>query len=115
MLAVHSVRHMTQMAVCKPDSMVPVLLLLLLQVWASKWADRAWLSRRARGVAEKELYMSVLLQQVCVLYSMPRIVPAACLPTQPLLVLTAHCLPMHGIAAWVAASFADITQGALYD
>ncbi|KAI8469254.1 MAG: glutathione synthetase ATP-binding domain-like protein [Monoraphidium minutum] len=33
-------------------------------VWASKWGDRAWLSRRACGVAEDELVMSVLLQQV---------------------------------------------------
>lgn len=35
-----------------------------LQVWASKWNDRAWLSRRARGVAEGDLFMSCLLQQV---------------------------------------------------
>jgi len=35
-----------------------------LQVWASKWTDRAWLSRRALGVPDSELYMSVLLQQV---------------------------------------------------
>lgn len=34
------------------------------QVWASKWNDRAWLSRRAVGVAEQELFMGVLLQQV---------------------------------------------------
>jgi alpha-glucan,water dikinase len=33
-------------------------------VWASKWTERAWLSRRARGVEEEELYMAVLLQQV---------------------------------------------------
>ena len=33
-------------------------------VWASKWGDRAWLSRRARGVPEGDLAMSVLLQQV---------------------------------------------------
>ena len=34
------------------------------QVWASKWNDRAWLSRRAQGVADADLYMSVLLQEV---------------------------------------------------
>ena len=34
------------------------------QVWASKWSERAWLSRRARGVKEADLYMAVLLQQV---------------------------------------------------
>ncbi|BDA48979.1 Alpha-glucan water dikinase, chloroplastic [Coccomyxa sp. Obi] len=34
------------------------------QVWASKWSERAWLSRRARGVKEGDLYMAVLLQQV---------------------------------------------------
>ena len=33
-------------------------------VWSSKWNDRAWLSRKATGVEENELYMSVLLQQV---------------------------------------------------
>ena len=31
-------------------------------VWASKWADRAWLSRRAAGIADDSLTMSVLLQ-----------------------------------------------------
>ena len=35
-----------------------------LQVWASKWNDRAWLSRRARGVPEDKLFMACLLQQV---------------------------------------------------
>ncbi|PSC73883.1 ABC transporter A family member 2 isoform B [Micractinium conductrix] len=34
------------------------------QVWASKWNDRAWLSRRTQGVPDKDLYMAVLLQQV---------------------------------------------------
>ena len=34
-----------------------------MQVWASKWSDRAWLSRRARGVADTSLFMAVLLQQ----------------------------------------------------
>ena len=33
-------------------------------VWASKWNDRAWLSRQARGVKESDLYMACLLQQV---------------------------------------------------
>ncbi|GLI71457.1 hypothetical protein VaNZ11_016678, partial [Volvox africanus] len=32
-------------------------------VWASKWTDRAWLSRRALGIAEGDLFMSVLVQQ----------------------------------------------------
>ena len=32
-------------------------------VWASKWGDRAWLSRAARGVEEGDLSMSVLIQQ----------------------------------------------------
>ena len=35
-----------------------------LQVWASKWGDRAWLSRKARSVADSDLYMACLLQQV---------------------------------------------------
>jgi Pyruvate phosphate dikinase, AMP/ATP-binding domain len=34
------------------------------QVWASKWNDRAWLSRRARGVPDSALYMAALIQQV---------------------------------------------------
>ncbi|KAL4424419.1 hypothetical protein ABPG77_005662 [Micractinium sp. CCAP 211/92] len=34
------------------------------KVWASKWNDRAWLSRRAQGVPDKDLFMAVLLQQV---------------------------------------------------
>ncbi|GIM14936.1 hypothetical protein Vretimale_17803 [Volvox reticuliferus] len=34
------------------------------RVWASKWTDRAWLSRRALGIAEGDLFMSVLVQQV---------------------------------------------------
>lgn len=34
------------------------------KVWASKWTERAWLSRKARGVKDDELYMAVLLQQV---------------------------------------------------
>lgn len=36
-----------------------------MQVWASKWNDRAWLSRKARGVADADLFMACLLQQVC--------------------------------------------------
>lgn len=38
--------------------------MMLLQVWASKWNDRAWLSRKARGVADTDLFMACLLQQV---------------------------------------------------
>jgi alpha-glucan,water dikinase len=34
------------------------------RVWASKWNDRAWLSRRARGYAEADLKVSVLVQRV---------------------------------------------------
>lgn len=33
-------------------------------VWASKWNDRAWLSRKARGIKDADLKMAVLLQQV---------------------------------------------------
>lgn len=33
-------------------------------VWASKWSDRAWLSRKAVGVPDHDLFMSVLLQRV---------------------------------------------------
>lgn len=46
------------------------------RVWASKWTERAWLSRRSRGVPEDKLYMAVLLQQVdwkgsaCMMHSM---------------------------------------------
>lgn len=34
------------------------------QVWASKWTDRAWLSRRAQGIPDAELCMAVLLQPI---------------------------------------------------
>ncbi|MGF1615235.1 MAG: phosphohistidine-like domain-containing protein [Gammaproteobacteria bacterium] len=34
------------------------------QVWASKWTDRAYYSRVARGVAHDDLMMAVLIQQV---------------------------------------------------
>jgi hypothetical protein len=37
-----------------------------LQVWASKWSDRAWLSRRARNVPDSSLFMAVLLQQALI-------------------------------------------------
>jgi alpha-glucan,water dikinase len=34
------------------------------RVWASKWNERAYLSRRARGVPHADLFMAVLVQQV---------------------------------------------------
>ena len=34
------------------------------RVWASKWNDRAYLSRRARGIPHDRLIMAVLIQQV---------------------------------------------------
>ncbi len=34
------------------------------QVWASKWNDRAYLSRQARGIPHDSLLMAVLIQQV---------------------------------------------------
>lgn len=34
------------------------------KVWASKWNDRAWLSRQSQGVKESDLFMSVLVQEV---------------------------------------------------
>src|SRR5438552_6206273 len=34
------------------------------RVWASKWNDRAYLSRNARGIAHEDLFMAVLIQQV---------------------------------------------------
>lgn len=33
-------------------------------VWASKWNDRAWLSRQSMGLPEDHLFMSVLIQQI---------------------------------------------------
>lgn len=42
----------------------PPLLTALPQVWASKWTERAWLSRRTMGVPDRSLYMSVLLQDI---------------------------------------------------
>jgi alpha-glucan,water dikinase len=34
------------------------------KVWASKWNERAWFSRTARGIAHDDLMMAVLVQQV---------------------------------------------------
>ncbi|MHB1425023.1 MAG: phosphohistidine-like domain-containing protein [Gemmataceae bacterium] len=34
------------------------------RVWASKWNDRAYLSRRARGIPHDSLHMAVLIQEV---------------------------------------------------
>lgn len=34
------------------------------KVWASKWTDRAWLSRRARGEPDSSVFMSVLIQRI---------------------------------------------------
>lgn len=34
------------------------------RVWASKWTQRAWLSRQARSVPDDALFMAALLQQV---------------------------------------------------
>ncbi|NOZ25827.1 MAG: hypothetical protein GXO94_07050 [Nitrospirae bacterium] len=34
------------------------------RVWASKWNERAYLSRRTRGIPDEDLYMAVLIQQV---------------------------------------------------
>ena len=34
------------------------------KVWASKWNDRAWLSRTARGIKDGDLKMAALLQKV---------------------------------------------------
>jgi len=34
------------------------------QVWGSKWNERAYLSRKAMGIAHQDLYMAVLIQEV---------------------------------------------------
>lgn len=34
------------------------------RVWASKWNERAYLSRKARGISHNDLFMAVLIQQV---------------------------------------------------
>jgi alpha-glucan,water dikinase len=34
------------------------------RVWASKWNERAYWSRKARGIRHEELYMAVLIQEV---------------------------------------------------
>jgi alpha-glucan,water dikinase len=36
----------------------------MVRVWASKWNERAYLSRRARGIPHDSLFMAVLIQQV---------------------------------------------------
>ncbi|GMT47561.1 MAG: hypothetical protein IEMM0007_1127 [bacterium] len=34
------------------------------RVWASRWNERAYLSRKARGIPDEDLFMAVLIQQV---------------------------------------------------
>ncbi|NOZ67703.1 MAG: hypothetical protein GXP46_00305 [Deferribacteres bacterium] len=34
------------------------------RVWASKWNERAYLSRRARGIPHEDVFMAVIIQQV---------------------------------------------------
>ncbi|GBD97615.1 MAG TPA: hypothetical protein ENG83_01570 [Nitrospirae bacterium] len=34
------------------------------RVWASKWNERAYLSRKARGIPHEDIFMAVLIQQV---------------------------------------------------
>lgn len=46
------------------ESWWPDLWNAICHVWASTWNDRAWLSRRAIGLPDDDLYMSVLLQQI---------------------------------------------------
>ncbi len=36
----------------------------IMRVWASKWNERAFVSRRKQGMADDDLYMAVLIQQV---------------------------------------------------
>ncbi len=38
--------------------------LCIKKVWASKWNERAYLSRRAMGISDKDLFMAVLVQEV---------------------------------------------------
>ena len=38
--------------------------LCIKKVWASKWNERAYVSRRARGIPHEDLFMAVLIQQV---------------------------------------------------
>lgn len=34
------------------------------RVWSSKWTARAWLSRRAQGIKDEDLFMAVLVQPI---------------------------------------------------
>ena len=38
--------------------------LCIKKVWASKWNERAWLSRKANGIPHEDLFMAVLVQNV---------------------------------------------------
>ena len=38
--------------------------LCIKKVWASKWNERAWLSRKANGIPHEDLFMAVLVQTV---------------------------------------------------
>lgn len=64
MTATNVVQSTRQVRPGLKNASVSLTLLVCLQVWASKWNDRAWLSRKARGVADADLFMACLLQQV---------------------------------------------------
>ncbi len=59
--AVREIAHRSDMAL--PQAWQDAFLRIK-QVWASKWNERAVLSRRAYGVADRELRMAVLIQRI---------------------------------------------------
>ena len=66
-------------------------------MWASKWNDRAWLGRQAAGLAEDDLFMACLLQQVLVVPEFHHMAGMPALLSMPLTTRgqqAAHC--RHG-------------------
>ncbi len=54
---------MTAAAIPRPESFLDAWLGIT-RVWASKWNERAYLSRRALGISDADLVMAVLVQEV---------------------------------------------------
>jgi alpha-glucan,water dikinase len=59
-----SVRLMTETSGLSLPSDWDAAWLCIKHVWASKWNERAYLSRRANGVSDEDLFMAVLIQNV---------------------------------------------------
>jgi alpha-glucan,water dikinase len=55
--------EMDQAGLCRPVKWDEAWMCIK-RVWASKWNERAYLSRRAQGISHDDLFMAVLIQEV---------------------------------------------------